>query len=299
VRWNLAMAGLAASWGFIAVLVAAVELPALTLAFARLALGAATIALIALVAGRSADLWPQGRLPALAFLGALQGAHWLLFFLAVKQGSVALAVLTFFTAPLLIALAAPLVLREPLANVTIGALLPAGAGIALITFSGSHDGGTVSIWALAAGLGSAATYAGLVLSSKRLLRQQVEPVTVAFWECLVGGVAVAPFLVLAPRVLPQDAGEWLAVLALGVVFTGISTTVYAWLLRQVTAQAAGLLTFLEPVAAVALAALLVDEPLSTGTVVGAVLVLFAGIGIVTLEPSDAAVDVAAAGAERQ
>ncbi len=57
------------------------------------------------------------------------------------------------------------------------------------------------------------------------------------------------------------------------------------LLRHVTAQAAGVLTFLEPVAAVLLAALLVGEPLSTAVVVGGVLVLLAGIAVVLLEPA--------------
>lgn len=293
------MAGLAASWGFIAVLVAAVDLPATSLAFARLALGAVTIAALALVARRVGALSPGGRLPALMVLGVLQGAHWLLFFVSVKEGSVALAVLTFFTAPVLIALAAPVVLGERLANVTIGALVPASIGIVLVTLSGGADGGTVSLWALAAGLGSAATYAALVLLSKRLLQERIEPITVAFWDCFVGALALAPFLLLADRVVPRDGGEVLAVLALGVVFTGLSTLVYAWLLRRVAAQAAGLLTFLEPVAAIALAAVLVDEPLATGTVVGAVLILLAGVGVVTLEPDDAAVDVPAPAAERQ
>jgi drug/metabolite transporter (DMT)-like permease len=75
--------------------------------------------------------------------------------------------------------------------------------------------------------------------------------------------------------------------------------VYTWLLRRVTAQAAGLLTFLEPVAAVLLAALLLDEALTWTTAIGGLLVLAAGIAVVVLEPEDAAVDVAALAAERQ
>jgi drug/metabolite transporter (DMT)-like permease len=114
MRWNLALGALAASWGFIAVLVASVDLGAGPLAFWRLALAAATLGVAALVAGRIDLLSPAGRLPALTLLGVAQGAHWLLFFEAVDRGSVALAVLTFYAAPLLIALVAPLVLPEPL-----------------------------------------------------------------------------------------------------------------------------------------------------------------------------------------
>jgi drug/metabolite transporter (DMT)-like permease len=292
------MAGLAASWGLVAVLVAAADLGAPALTFGRLALGAATLGVVALVARRLTALAPGSRLPSLVLLGLLQGAHWLLFFVAVKEGSVALAVLTFYTAPLLIALAAPAVLGEPLRPVTLAALVPGAAGIVLVALSG-EDGGRVSAVALAAGLGSAATYAALVLVVKRLLLGRADPLTVAFWDCLIGAVAVAPALLAAGSVVPSTTADVAALLALGVVFTGVSTLVYTWLLRRVTAQAAGLLTFLEPVAAVLLAAVLLDDPLTWTTAAGGLLVLAAGISVVVLEPADAAADVAAVAAERQ
>jgi drug/metabolite transporter (DMT)-like permease len=294
MRWNLALAGLATSWGLIAVLVAAVDLGAEALAFLRLALAAAALGLVALVGGRAADLRPGGRLPALVVLGAVQGAHWLLFFEAVKLGSVALAVLTFYLAPLFLAVLAPLALPEKLSNVTLGALLPGGAGIALVALSG-NDGGRFSTAALACGIGSAVTYALLVILSKRLLLTRTEPLTIAFWDCLVGALAVAPALAFAGRTLPRGGGEWAAVLLLGVVFTGLSTLLYAGLLRHVTAQAAGILTFLEPVSAVLLAWALLGERLGARTLAGGALVLLAGIAVVALEPAETRVTEAVAG----
>ena len=112
MRWNALLAALAASWGLIAVLVAAVALDAEALAFARLAIAAATLGLVAACTGRIASLRPGADMPALVLLGVVQGSHWLLFFLAVKHGSVAMAVLTFYTAPVFIAVAAPALLGE-------------------------------------------------------------------------------------------------------------------------------------------------------------------------------------------
>lgn len=277
------MAALAASWGFIAVLVDAVELDAAPLAFARLVLAAVTVAGIAVVTRRVSSLGPSGRLPALAALGVVQGVHWLLFFEAVKLGSVTLAVLTFYTAPLVIALAAPVVLRERLSNVTLGALVPGTIGIVLVALSG-EDGVAYDPIAIAAGIGSALSYAVLVLLGKRLLSGDVPALTVAFWDCAVGALVVGPFLLLADRIVPAGE-EWGAVLLLGVVFTGLSTLAYALVLRHVTAQAAGVLTFLEPLAAVALAALLLGDSLGAATLVGGALVLVAGLAVVVLEPA--------------
>ena len=292
---TLWLAGLTASWGLVAVLAASVELGAATLVLARLMLATATIGVTALLLSRSSLLRPGGRLPALVALGAVQALHWLLFFEAVKRGSVALAVIAFYTAPLLLALLAPVLVPERVSRVALAALVPGTAGVVLVALTGDEGGGAVSGIALAAGLGSAVTYAGLVIGSKRLLQDHVEPLTIAFWDCLAGSVAVAPVFLLAGGGLPDEGGEWGAVLLLGVVFTGLSTLAYTSLLRRVSAQAAGVLTFLEPVAAVALAALLLGDELGAATLLGGALVVVAGLLVVLLEPAGGTAGEAPAG----
>jgi drug/metabolite transporter (DMT)-like permease len=289
MRWNAALGALAASWGLIAVLAASVDLGAEALAFWRLALAALTLGAVAVGTGRASLLGPQGRLRALALLGVVQGAHWLLFFEAVDHGSVALAVLTFYAAPLVIALVAPIVLPERYSPVVLVSCGVGAVGILAIALGGGGTEGGRSPLAIAAGLGSAVTYAALVILSKRLLAAAVPPVTIAFWDCLVGAAAVSPVLLVAERVVPSGTDEWAVALTLGIVFTGLSTLVYATLLRHVTAQAAGVLTFLEPVSGVALAWLLLDQRPGTATLVGGALVLAAGIVVVLLEPADASV----------
>lgn len=294
MRWNLGLAGLATSWGLVAVLAGAVALGPIPLAFLRLALAAATLALFALASGRLSRLRPGSHLPGLVALGCVQAVHWCLFFEAVKRGSVALAVITFSTAPIFLAVLAPLFLPERLSNVTLGALVPGVVGIVLVARSGA-DGDAFGWVALGSGIGSALTFAVLLIVAKRLLHAGAEPLTVAFWDCLVGGAVLAPALLLVGTVVPEDAGEWVAVLLLGAVLTGLATLVYAALLGHVTAQAAGILTFLEPVSAVTLAWALLDESVSTRALVGGILVLCAGIAVVALEPSDGRVSEAAAG----
>jgi len=278
VRWTLALAGLAASWGFIAVLVAAVDLGAPTLAFLRLAIATVTLGVVAAFA--RADVRPGGRLRVLVLVGVLQAAHWLLFFETVKLGSVALAVLTFYTAPIILAATAPRVLGEATSRIVLVALPLGAVGVTLVALSGDERGGHASVTAIAAGLGAAATFAALVLVSKRLLQDGASPLTVALWDCGVGTIVLLPVLALAGPLLPSGVGDWSAVLALGIVFTGLSTLAYAAILRHVGAQAAGLLTFLEPVSAVILAALLLDDPLTAATLGGGLLVVVAGVLVI-------------------
>jgi DME family drug/metabolite transporter len=296
VRWNLSLAALAAAWGAISVLVAAVDLGAVALAWWRVALASVTVAAVCVLGGRAGLLRRGAAGWRVHVPGVVLAVHWLLFFETVKLASVAVAVLTVYTAPLFLAVLAPLVLPERRSAVVLVALAPAGAGLALIALGGD-DGGRVSAAALATGLAAAATYAALVLVSKRLLVTE-QPARVAFRSYLTAAVVLAPLLPLTGRVFPAGAGETAAVLTIGVVFTGLAGLAYFPLLRHVTGQAAGVLAFLEPVSAALLAWAVLGEPVGWQVAAGGALVVAAGVAVVLLEPADAAaVETVPVGAE--
>jgi threonine/homoserine efflux transporter RhtA len=68
--------------------------------------------------------------------------------------------------------------------VALAAIVPAAAGVALVAIGG-EEGGAIRPLALACGLLTAATYAALVLMTKR-----------------IAAVAIAPLLLAGDRVLP-------------------------------------------------------------------------------------------------
>ncbi|MBD0330333.1 MAG: DMT family transporter [Thermoleophilia bacterium] len=283
MRWNAAVAGLAASWGLIAIIVAGVDLDAVVLVFLRLALAAASIGLAALLLRRGTLL----RLPTaphrLLLLGAVLAAHWFLFFEAIKLASVAVALLLVYTAPLFLALLAPWFLPERHSRVAFAALVPAGAGLATIALAGGEEVGASPL-AVAAGLGAALSYAGLVIATKRVVAT-VHSATVTFWTYASAGVLLAPFLLAAGRVVPRGL-EIAYALLLGVVFTALSGFLYVSLLRRVTAQAVGVLAYVEPVSAAALAWAVLGQPLEAPVVAGGLLVVAAGVLVIVREPAD-------------
>lgn len=292
MRWNVAVASLAASWGLVAVIVRDVDLEAQVLAFYRVAFASVTLLVVAGALHKLHVLRLQRDRLRVAGLGVLLVAHWFVFFATIKLSSVAVAVLMVYTAPIVIALLAPLVLPETRSAVALAALVPAAVGLALVALGG-ESGGHVRPLALAAGLAAAFSYALLVIFTKQLsLRAPVLAVT--FWYYTVGALAAAPLLLLAPRVLPTER-ELPSLIALGVGFTALAGYVYVWLLRKVTAQAVGILSYIEPVSAALLAWALLNEPLTWQVVAGGALVIAAGLIVVFLEPADAGVPDAALG----
>lgn len=286
MRWNLAVAALAASWGLIAVIVRKVDLDAQVLAFYRLLFAALTLLLAAAVLRRLPVLRLERDRLRIAGLGVLLAAHWFVYFAAIKLSSVAVAVLMVYTAPILIAALAPLVLPETRSRVALVALVPAASGLALVALGG-EGGAHVRPLALAAGLAAAISYAILVIFTKQIA-MRVPVLAVTSWVYTIASAAIAPLLLVASRVVPTGR-ELPALLALGVVFTALSGYVYISLLRHVTAQAVGILSYIEPVSAALLAWALLEEQLSWQIVLGGALVIAGGLLVVFLEPADAAV----------
>ena len=290
MRWNLAVAALAASWGLIAIIVREVELDAQVLVFYRLAFAAAALLLVAAVLRRLGALRLQRHRGRIALIGAMLGVHWFLYFATIKLSSVAVAVLLAYLAPIAIAVIAPFVLPEQRSQIALLALVPAAAGVALVALGGV-EGGAVRPLALASGLATAATYAALVLLTKRIA-DEVPLIGLTTWNYLIAAIAVAPLLLGADRVVPS-AGELPAVVSLGVGFTALSGYLYIWLLRRVTAQVIGILAYIEPVSAALLAWALVGEELTWQVLLGGALVIVSGLSVVVFEPADAAAPDAA------
>jgi drug/metabolite transporter (DMT)-like permease len=284
VRWNLLLAGIAASWGFVSVIASGIELPAEVLVFWRCLLAALALPFVLLLLrGRLPFRLARHRLRVLA-LGALLAGHWVLFFAAIKASSVAVAILTVYTAPIFVALLAPRFLPERRSRVALVALAVSAPGLVLIALAGDA-GEPPSAAAIALGLGAAITYAFLIIGVKRITNE-VSPFSFAFWQYTVVSVALAPFLLTADRVLPT-AGEWPAVVALGILLTAATGALYIWNLRHVKAQAAGLLSYVEPVSAALLAWAILGEELGWAVVLGGAAVLAGGAIVVVREEPDA------------
>lgn len=110
----------------------------------------------------------------------------------------------------------------------------------------------------------------------------IPPLSIAAVPMLGAGVVMGGVALVVERDarLVLDAPSLGALLYLAVVGSAVTFTIYYWLLARLPATRLALMTYLIPIVAVAVGAILFDEPLRPRLVAGAVLV-FAGVGIVT------------------
>lgn len=276
--WNVALAGLAASFGFVSVIVAGVELSGEVLVFWRCALAAGTVPLILLVLRRVRSLRVRRYPLRVVGLGLLLALHWVLFFETVKRSSVAVAILTVYTAPIFLAVLAPLILIERRSRIGLVALVISSPGLVLIALAG-EQGSRADPLAVVMGIGAAVTYAFIIIGAKTVVAHE-STFALPFWQYVVVSFALIPFLFHGERVLPH-AGEWPYVVLLGTLLTAVEGILYLTILRHVTAQAAGLLAYLEPVSASFLAWAILGQALGWQVALGGAAVL-AGGGLVVL-----------------
>ena len=219
----------------------------------------------------------RGAVLALGVVGLADAGNIVLYFDAVGRGPLAVAVLTHYLAPVLVALLAPWIAREPrsmralfaapVSLVGLGLLLgPPGAGLPLRT--------------ALEGAGSAVFYAAIVFAAQRASRS-FSPVAIS---AMHGPVSIAVLLVLFGRSAIPFGASWHAIglVAAGGVFCGIfaSALFYAGLAR-VSTQVAGSLAYLEPVTAAVIGVIVYAERPGVIGALGALVVLAAGVYVVT------------------
>lgn len=210
--------------------------------------------------------------------GLFLGFNWILLFEAYRYTSVAVATLCYYTAPILIILVSPVLFREKLTWWKVLCVAAAVAGMVLVSGITQPSGqGSNQSLGIVLGLGAAVLYASVVLMNKK-----IEGVT-AFDKTIVqlgtAAVTILPYTLLSEKV---DPGAFSPVtigclLLVGIVHTGVAYALYFGAVTEVRAQTAALLSYLDPVVAILLSALLLGETLGSHGMIGAVLVLGAAL----------------------
>lgn len=210
--------------------------------------------------------------------GAAMGFNWILLFEAYNYTSVATATLCYYFAPMFIILASPWIVGERL---TARKMICVGCALAGMVFvSGvlrAGFGGIAELRGVALSLGAAVLYAGVVLLNKTMTSIDAFDRTIV--QLGASAAALLPYVCVVEP-LSQMRLECISVLLLlvvGVVHTGIAYALYFGSLSSIAAQTAAIFSYIDPVLAVLLSAVLLREQMDVFTALGAALILGAAI----------------------
>ena len=200
-------------------------------------------------------------------LGVVSLMNTFTYFYAFQNTTISNAVLTHYTAPVIVALIAPFLLKEKISQRIIVVIVMASAGLWIMLDGFSlKESETAGI---AAGLFSGFAYAVLIIFL-RMHAQKFHPLVLAFFTNLTIAIMLAPFI----RGVPYEA-LW-SCLFIGIVHSTIAPMLYYRGLQSVTANRTAVLGYIEPVFAIVFSMMLLNEIPGVHSVIGGMLIVYSG-----------------------
>ena len=261
-----------AIFGTVGIFVRFIPMASAAIAFCRGVLGCVFLLILMAITGKKpslADIKRNGWI--LAISGAAIGINWILLFEAYRYTTVAIATICYYLAPAFVTLGSPLV-GEKLSGKKLGCIGVAMLGMVFV--SGVLQGDQhSSLLGVLLGLGAAVFYASVILMNKKLSPIGAYDKTL----CQLGAASlvVAPYILIVGGIDfgGMTAFSWVMLSILGIVHTGIAYALYFGGIKDVNAQTAAILSYLDPVLSILLSALILRERLDVFSVIGAVLIL--------------------------
>lgn len=143
-------------------------------------------------------------------------------------------------------------------------------GVGFLTLKGDRVGFTAGELLV---LGGAVWYSCSTIATDRASKN-CDPMNVAIYQLLfIGLFAFMGALVFEDIRLPESGTEWGAVLGLAIICSGVGFTLQPLGQKYITAERAGLLTVMNPLAASALGIIFLNERLTPSIAAGAVLIM--------------------------
>jgi len=278
-REKLKMITAMALFGTIGIFVRYIPLPSSIIAFCRGLVGMLFLLLVTLL--RKSRISGQAIRKNLLWLilsGAFLGMNWILLFEAYRYTTVATATLCYYLAPIIVILAAPVLLKEKLTVRKIICTIVALIG--MVCVSGVLQNGIPTLGeakGILFGLGAAVLYATIILLNKKI--HDISAYDKTMMQLGVSALVLVPYCLLTEDIgaLSVEPKVLLLLLFVGIVHTGVTYFLYFGAIEHIHAQSVAIISYLDPVIAVLLSIFVLGEGMNVIGIIGAVLVLGAAL----------------------
>ncbi|MBQ3104229.1 MAG: EamA family transporter [Oscillospiraceae bacterium] len=265
--------GSMAIFGTIGLFVRFIPMPSSVIACCRGAIGTVFLLLLCLLTGvKLSGKAIRRNLKLLLICGAAMGFNWILLFESYRYTTVATATICYYLAPVFVIILSPFVRKEKLTPVR--ALCALVALLGMIPLSGVLGGEIRGARGILFALGAAVLYASIVMMNQFM--KDISSYETTIMQLFFSHVVLLPYVLLTEDVAAAfsvgalDIGVLLFV---GIVHTGIAYWMYFGGIPHISVQTAAIFSYLDPVVAIILSAVVLREEMGLWSIVGAVAIL--------------------------
>lgn len=208
--------------------------------------------------------------------GMMIGLNWLLLFESYKYTSVATATLCYYLAPVFVIIASTFLFKEKLTFKNIVCILIAFIG--MIFVSGIFESG-LSFFkeskGILYGISAAVLYASVVLCNKKIT--SINPFSKTIVQLASSTLVMLIYILFTGKFTLSNINGTSLILTLivGIVHTGIAYTLYFGSIEHLSAQTLSIYSYIDPVIAIVLSVLILQEGMTLFSIIGAILILSA------------------------
>ncbi len=211
----------------------------------------------------------------LVISGIMIGFNWILLFEAYRFTTIAVATISYYMAPIFTIIASIFILKERLTVRKAVCVATALAGMVFV--SGVLETGISGIKGVLLSMGAALLYSGDVIINKKI--KGVQGIDRTIIQMGAAAISVLPYWLINEDFSTMELAVTpvLLVLASGIIFTALPYSLYFSAIQKVPAQTAAILSYIDPVVAVLVSALVLKESISALTMLGTVMVIAAAV----------------------
>lgn len=254
-----------------------VGVPSGFIAFSRGIIGAVFLLLILLLRRQKPDMNAiKKNAVCLLLSGACIGFNWMFLFEAYNYTTVATATLCYYMAPIIVLILSPFVLKEKLTLKKAVCVLTALIGMVFVS-GVAKTGIGKDMKGIIFGLSAALLYSFVMMLNQKIHNIGAYEKTIV--QLLSAAVVILPYSLINEKISTSDitAKSVTGILIIGIVHTGICYALYFGSMSEMNSQTVALLSYIDPIVAVILSALLLKEHMGISEIIGAVLVLGATV----------------------
>ncbi|MBR9727677.1 DMT family transporter [Shewanella intestini] len=234
----------------------------------RCVVAAMALAILVKVSTQTLSLTKPKDYKVALVLGTLVCAHWVTYFAAMQLSTVAIGMIAFYTYPVMTVLIEPLLNKQRIQAIDVMSAIAVLIGvILLIPEANLNNDITLGI---IVGICSAALFTARNLIHKKHF-SQYGGAKAMFYQTVVAVFILLPWQQTDLSALSQNT--WLMLVILGVFFTAAPHALFASALRKLSAKTVSLVSCLQPCYGAILALLLLNEGLSSSTMIGGLIIV--------------------------
>ena len=256
-----------------------IPLSSALIAFFRGMIGALSLLLITLLLKK--EKWQRigaKKFIGLVITGAFIGINWILLFEAFNFTTIAKATLCYYLQPTIVLLTAPIFLKEKLTLKKILCAIAALVGMVLVS-GVLRAGGTQSgdFKGVLLALSAACLYAAVIILNKKITDVNIYQKTTI--QLFFAGVVLLPYLLITGdfKNLTLNANTVILLLIVCIIHTGLAYALYFGSMTALKAQTISLFSYIDPIVAMVVSAVILKEGITWEGIIGAVLIIGSAI----------------------